>query len=398
MSAKTQKVFLVDGVRTVIGKPFKSLKKYKAVDLAAGVIEGLKSRVSFSSQSIDQVIVGNTLSSGLGQNFAREAVFLSGLPVTVPAYVVDNVCGASLEGLILGCDSILAQRNHAVLCIGAESITYSPFLVSKEKVDAVTSADCRETLREDGLYCRMSHKLMGELAEALAEKHNISRERQDAFALESHKKAKAAMEKGLFLHEIVPLSEETLEDLNDDCISKKISMERLEMLPPAFCEGGTLTAGNSSRICDGAAGVLLASETFVEEQGLYPRAEILQAVSVAGDPSDTYAFGVDAINLCLRKEGLKVSDIESFEICEAFASQILYTQDVLGIPSSKLNFFGGDIALGHPMGASGLRALVTLLNVLTQQQKTTGIACVSFGSGGAIAVLIKKSEEKKEEK
>ncbi len=344
-----------------------------------------------SSKKVDQIFLGNTLSAGLGQNFAREAVVLSKMPITVPACVIDNVCGSSLQALMWGCDTIEAGRNDSVFSLGAESITHVPFLIARDKREEGHQEDFIDSLNMDGLFCNMSGKLMGELAESLAQKFEVSRRSQDEFAFASHQKALEATEKGFFEKEITAIDQDNEKGRRlDDCIRKNISLQRLSELPSAFSEGGTVTAGNSSRICDGAAGVLLAGAEFIKENEIVPRARIIQSVSIANEPSQTYESGAVAIKQCLKLAGLSLKEIDLFEICEAFASQMIYTKERLKISSKKINLWGGDIALGHPMGASGLRALVTLMNMLEVKDKTTGLVCVSFGGGGSVAVIIER--------
>jgi acetyl-CoA C-acetyltransferase len=372
-----------------MGKAHKSLKPYKTVDLAAAVLKGVQAKSSGDASQIQQVIMGNALSAGVGQNLAREAVCLAGFPLELPAYVVNNVCGAGLQGLLIGYESVLSQRNQSMIIAAAESATHSPFLVDRTKRDHPDDDDFVDSLTHDGLLCQITHQLMGDLAENLARAHAISRADQDECAFQSHKKARQATEAGFFRHEMVgPASGQ--KGLKDDGIRRNINRDKLALLTGAFSQDGTVTAGNASKICDGAAAVWMADSQAIKDQGLQPKAKIVAAEGVAVDPADAYTSGEFAIQKCLKTAGLEIKDIDWFEICEAFAAQVLYTQRAMKIPLDKVNPWGGDIALGHPMGVSGLRALVTLMNALTVTEKRRGVVCVSFGGGGGIALIIER--------
>jgi len=389
VSKGQKKVFIIDGLRTIIGRKYKSLKEYSAAELAAYVLQSIVKRNKIKEKFIDQIIVGNSLSAGLGQNIARQAGALAGLPFDIPAYMVNNVCGAGLQALLLGMESILSGRNYLIAALGADSVTHAPFLVKKEEVGNESDEKYIDSLFYDGLFCQQTAMSMGMLAEQFAEKHSISREEQDLYALRSHKKASAALDEGALSKEIIFMEQKKRKDaFVDDSINKNITIEKLKQLPPAFLTGGTITAGNASSPCDGAVVILSASEEFVKEKRITPMARILEYTHIAIDPKETYESSAIAIKKCLKASGMLLKDIDVFEICEAFAAQMVFLQHNLRIPSSKLNIFGGDLALGHPMGASGLRAVVTLMNVLRSKGKEKGLICVSFGGGGAIAVIL----------
>ncbi len=391
MKKEKRDVYLVQGVRTLLGKPHKTLNRYQAGDLAAGVMRAVMEKSGWDPRDIQRVLLGNTLSAGLGQNFAREAVSRAGLPGDLPAAVINNVCGSGLEALIFGYEGILSGRQDAVLIAAAESVTHAPFLIPREKEEQLRREDVIDSVERDGLRCSLTGKLMGVLAEDLAQKHKISRKQQDEYAFESHRKASHATKEGFFIKEIIDMETAgALASMSDDCIRKRISLEAMAELPAAFREEGTVTAGNSSRICDGAAAVLLSAQRNKAEKERGLQARILACQSVTGDPATTYESGVKVIQACLKEARMTAEHIDLFEICEAFAAQAVYTFEKLQIPVAKRNIWGGDIALGHPMGVSGLRALVTLMNALRTKEKRRGMVCVSFGGGGSIAVMIER--------
>lgn len=383
-------VWIVAGLRTIIGNPYKSLKKYTAVELASQVINVLLHKSHIKNDAVDEVIIGNTVSAGIGQNLARQAALIAGLPPQTTAYTVNSVCGSSLQSVILGAQAIVAQSSRLVVAGGAESATHSPYIVKREDIiEKKEDAELLDSLFHDGLYCRLSGKSMGELIEALAKKHHITRQEQDTFSLRSHRLACQAQEKHKFDHEIVPmgaLSKGT--PPRDDRPRRNIKLESLQSLYPAFSEIGSVTAGNSSAPCDAAAVLLLASKEFVRQNKLKPRGKMIGYASAAVNPEDVFESATVAIQECLKVCQLKLDEIDLFEIGEAFASQVLIVQKQLHIPDEKLNIYGGDIAFGHPLGAAGARILVTLVNALHNEGKSKGLACISFGGGGAIAIII----------
>jgi len=385
-----QAVYIIDGIRTPIGNPFRSLNNFTADQLASITIEKLLQHNSINKESISEIIIGNAVSAGTGQNLARQASILAGVPDTVNAYTVNQVCGSGLQALLLGSQAI--QMGEAQLSVvgGSESATHCPGLVGN-----ITSVD-KDTkvipsLINDGLFCQITEKHMGELVEEMVGKYNISREEQDAFSLESHQKANQAQSKGILSKEIVPvkLSKGRVMD-SDDRPRKKMSINRLKNFPPAFKQQGSVTAGNSSVPCDGAAALLISSKNYMNKYKLKPKAKLLGSAVVNINPKDTFESAVLAVKECLKKTKMSMDKVDLFEIGESFAAQALWTKKQLDIPSRKMNIFGGDVAFGHPLGTAGMRILVTLLNALEVKNKRLGMACICFGGGGSIAVLVEK--------
>lgn len=382
-------IYILDALRTPVGSTFKSLKDFSAAQLGAAVIKELVRRAEIKGESVNEVILGNTVSAGTGQNLARQAAVLAGLPVSTPAFSVNNVCGSGLQSVILAAQAIRCQEAELVVAGGTESASQSPGIIRKEDEEKNKEEQPLDSVIHDGLRCQITNKHMGELAEFIAEKFKISREEQDQHALESHLKACHAQEQGKFLNEITRI---TIKDgqylAQDERPRKNINLERLASLPAAFKKDGTVTAGNSSIPSDGAAAVLLASEAMVKKYKSSPKARILGYASVATDPEMVFTASILSIQECLKKCRLSLKEVDLFEISEAFAVQAIVTQRELKIPSEQMNILGSDVAIGHPLGAAGARILVTLLHALHEQKKKIGLATVCLGGGGAVAVAI----------
>lgn len=383
-------VYLVDGLRTPIGVPFRSFKELTAQDLAVHSIKALVKRNKLNVKDINEVILGNVVSSGLGQNISRQVAVLAGVSENVSAFTVNNVCGAGMLSVILSVQSILSEATHLNIAGGVESATQAPFLVDRKKANKDTDIELVDSLLKDGLYCQLTEENMGSLIETMTFKKKISREDQDEYAFQSHTKACLAQSKKYFSNEIVPIRIDKKIIDKDDHPKKNIQRDLIARQPAAFRSGGSVTAGNSSIPCDGAAVVLVASERKVKNLKVKPAAKIVGYVSIAAKPSDTFSLAVLAIEKCLKTCGLKKENIDLFEISEAFAAQIILTIQQLDISKDKVNVFGGDIAFGHPLGAAGARILVTLMNALKIKKKKIGLACVSFGGGGAMAMVIER--------
>ncbi|MFA5088618.1 MAG: thiolase family protein [Candidatus Omnitrophota bacterium] len=374
--------YIVSCARTPIGKPFKGLKEFTAARLGAMVLKEVVRRSKIPEAKIDEVVLGNTVSAGTGQNLSRQAVLLADLPASLPAYTVNNVCGAGLQSVILAGQSIQAGNGSVILAGGAESATHCPSFETEKR-------QTKESLIYDGLICQLTGKHMGELAEDMAREFWVTREAQDKFSLRSHQKACQAQAEGKFQNEIVPVPLARGGFFSEDERPRKnISLESLSSLPPAFCPGGMLTAGNSCAPSDGASAFAVAAEDFCKKERLAPLARIVGSASIALPPKDLFVAGVDSIKESLAKSRLSLKEIDLFEISEAFAVQVLYTKDKMNIPEEKINIWGGDIALGHPLGAAGSRILVTLIYSLIDQKKSRGLACVCFGGGGSISLIV----------
>lgn len=383
-----QPVYILDGTRTVFGRRYGSLKRQTVADLASLVIQELLRRTKVPRQMVDEVILGSAVLAGAGQNPARQALWQAGLRHQTPGFTVNSVCGAGLQAAILGSQSIMLEQSHIVIAGGAESASQNPSMTFKP-VEKTSPEDLKDSLMTDGLTCSILQQKMGVIMEASVKKYSIARERQDAFTLESQQRGYQAYQKRLDTGEVVTIAATKTKTLDiDESIRKNISASALAALPPVFGESGTLTAGNSSAACDGAAGVILAGAEIVRKHQWKPMARIVGFVHIAVDPEQTFEAPVEAIKACLRKTGISLHSIDLFEISEAFAAEMIFLQDELKIPGEKLNIWGGDLAVGHPLGAAGARTLVTLVHALVDRKLKRGLCAVAYGGGGAIAMIL----------
>lgn len=356
-----KKVVLLDALRTPFGKYRGSLSALTSVDLGASVTRSLLEKNPSVTADVDQVIFGSVLQSGLGQNVARQISIKSGLDVTVPAFTVNEVCGSSLQALILGREKILSGDANVVIAGGSESMTNAT------------------TMQIDGLNDAFEEIPMGITVERLVDEFGLTREEIDAFALESQERAAAAN----FDTELAPLDELTsLETI------RETSMEKLASLKPVFIENGIITAGNASPVNDGAAALLLASEDYAADKKLPVLANVLATVEVGVEPARMALSPIKAIRQLLEKTNLTVADIDRFEINEAFAASSLLINRELGISADKVNVKGGAIALGHPLGATGARLVTTLAHQLADERLHYGITSLCIGGGLGLAVLL----------
>ncbi len=385
---------MFDGLRTPIGYPYRGLKEFSATQLACFAIKGICQRNKINKRWVDEVILGNVVAAGTGQNLARQAAIAAGLPATVTAFTVNNVCGAGLQAVILAAQSVALGKADLILAGGTESASQSPYFAKrseaenyKKKIRELNLMDC---LQYDGLFCQLTGQKMGELAQKLAHEFDISREDQDDYAFDSHRKACLAQKQGKFRKEILPLRNHEKTIALDEHPRKTLERAWLDKFPPVFWTGGTVTAGNSSPSCDGAAVVAVGSADFQKKHKRKPLARIVGYSSIAVMPENVFESTHTAIEACLKECRLQLRDIDFFEISEAFAAQVVLAERKTKIPRVKINAFGGDLALGHPLGTAGARILVTLLNVLRDRKKKRGLACVSFGGGGAIAMIIER--------
>ncbi len=389
MKTTLDPTYIIDGLRTAIGVPFKSLKNFTVAQMSACVFEELIQRNKIKKNLISEVMMGISVPAGTGQNFARKALELSGLPLTIPAYTVGYVCGSGLQAVIFAIQSLLTRNSKIVIAGGAESTSQSPYLIPREEEGPSKTKKSVDSMKFDGLWCSMTGKSMGDLCEDLAQQYRITRQQQDVYSYESHCKAYLAKINGKFKNEIVPIPiTKNRIFAFDDRTKRNTSLQALTQLSTAFRRDGTITAGSSSAPCDGACALVLAGKETVEKELLVPRARILGYTSIALSPERTFEAAIPAVEMCLDKCELSLSDIDLFEISESFAAQAILTKNRLKIPDEKLNIFGGDIALGHPLGAAGVRVLVTLLHALINQKKKKGLASVCLGGGGAIAIAI----------
>ncbi|PIT22981.1 acetyl-CoA acetyltransferase [Snodgrassella communis] len=390
------KTVIVSAARTAIGSFNGSLATVNAIDLGKTVIDEALKRAALDAGLVNEVIMGNVLQAGLGQNPARQAALGAGIPSTVPAFTINKVCGSGLKSVVLATQSILAGDNDVVVAGGMENMSQAPYLLGSKARWGLKmgNAELYDTMVNDGLTCATNHYHMGITAENIAEQYAISRQEQDELALRSQQLATQAINNGEFAEEIVPV---TISSRKGDIIFKQdeypkadTSLEGLAKLRPAFKKEGTVTAGNSSGINDGAAAIVLMSEAKAKELGLKPLAYIRSYASGGVDPSVMGLGPVPATRLALQKAALELSDIDLIEANEAFAAQFLGVGRELNFDMDKTNIHGGAIALGHPIGASGARILVTLLYSMLHRDKQLGLATLCIGGGQGTTVILER--------
>ncbi|MGN5958015.1 acetyl-CoA C-acetyltransferase [Staphylococcus aureus] len=389
------RVVLAAAYRTPIGVFGGAFKDVPAYDLGATLIEHIIKETGLNPSEIDEVIIGKVLQAGQGQNPARIAAMKGGLPETVPAFTVNKVCGSGLKSIQLAYQSIVTGENDIVLAGGMENMSQSPMLVNNSRFGfKMGHQSMVDSMVYDGLTDVFNQYHMGITAENLVEQYGISREEQDTFAVNSQQKAVRAQQNGEFDSEIVPVSipqrkGEPIVVTKDEGVRENVSVEKLSRLRPAFKKDGTVTAGNASGINDGAAMMLVMSEDKAKELNIEPLA-VLDGFGTHGvDPSIMGIAPVGAVEKALKRSKKELSDIDVFELNEAFAAQSLAVDRELKLPPEKVNVKGGAIALGHPIGASGARVLVTLLHQLNDEVET-GLTSLCIGGGQAIAAVVSK--------
>lgn len=389
-------IVIVSAVRTAIGSFNGALAPVSAVDLGSIVLREAMARAGISGDNVDEVILGNVLQAGLGQNPARQALLKSGIPDTVSAYTVNKVCGSGLKSVALAAQAILAGDAQTIIAGGMENMSQAPYLMDSKARWGYRLGDGQlfDVILKDGLMCATHDYHMGITAENVAKEYGISREAQDALALASQQKAVAAISSGAFAQEIVPVTVKNRKgDITvdtDEFPKAGTTAEGLAKLRPAFSKDGTVTAGNASGINDGAAALVVMSESRARQLGLTPLARIRGYASGGVAPALMGMGPVPATLNVLKKTGLALSDIDLIEANEAFAAQFLAVGKTLGFDTEKVNVYGGAIALGHPIGASGARILVTLLHALQARNKTLGLATLCIGGGQGTAMIIER--------
>ncbi|MFZ8805052.1 MAG: thiolase family protein [Candidatus Calescibacterium sp.] len=388
-------VYIVDAVRTPMGRFQGSLAKFKASELGAKVISALLKRNNLRGDEVEEVIMGNVLQAGVGQGPARQAAILGGVSPSVPAETINKVCGSALRAVIHGAEEILLSRANVIIAGGMESMSNAPFLIPAETRRGwkFGNISVQDHMIYDGLWCAFENRHMGELAEYTAEKAGISREEQDKFAYESHMKAVRASIEGFFRNEIVPIELGDGQILDrDETPRQDTSLEKLAKLKPAFKKDGTVTAGNASSLNDGASAVLLMSDREVEKRGIKPLAKVVDWAVAAVPPKEIFFAPIFSTKKLLERLGIKISDIDLIEINEAFASQTLADGKELGFDWSCVNINGGAIALGHPIGASGARILTTLVWNMKRLNAKRGLATICIGGGMGISFLVELAQ------
>ncbi|MGB2908050.1 MAG: acetyl-CoA C-acetyltransferase [Candidatus Aminicenantaceae bacterium] len=389
-----REVFIAGAARTPIGAFLGTLKSFTAPDLGGFAIKAALQRAGVSGEDVDEVIMGNVVSAGIGQAPAKQALVKGGIPYTVNSFAVNKVCGSALKAVDLAAQGIWLEEREIVVAGGMESMSQAPRLMWGSR-DGIKMGDVtlKDAMIHDGLWCAFDHQHMGITGEVIAEKFGASREEQDAYAVNSHKKARHAIEKGYFKEEIVPV--EVPQRKGDPILFEAdegprgdASVEKLARLRPVFKKDGTVTAGNASSINDGGAAVVVASADAVKEKGLTPMARILGSASHALEPEMVMYAPKGAIEKLLGKVGWDIVDVDLFEINEAFSSQLVVLLRELKLDREKVNVHGGAVALGHPIGATGARLLITLIYALKHRSLSKGIAALCLGGGDAIAMAV----------
>jgi acetyl-CoA C-acetyltransferase len=387
---------IISATRTAIGKFQGSLKTFTAPQLGSIAVRAAIERAGIDPSQIDEVIMGCVLQAGLGQNPARQAALHAGIPDKVAALTINKVCGSGLKSVMLAAQSIALGDNEIIVAGGMESMSNAPYILPKAR-DGYRMGDGEviDTMIHDGLWCAFDHWHMGETGEVVAEKYNIERRQQDEYAFNSQRKAVAAIKAGKFTDEITPISipqrkgDPVIFD-TDEGPREDSSIESLAKLRPAFRQGGTVTAGNASTINDGAAACVVTSLEAADNLGRAPLARIVAQATAGVEPKLVMMAPVDAVKKVASKAGWHLRDVDLFELNEAFSSQSVALIQQLEIDPDKVNVNGGAVALGHPIGASGARVLVTLLYEMIRREARRGIASLCLGGGNAVALAVER--------
>jgi acetyl-CoA C-acetyltransferase len=386
-------VVLLSAARTPIGKFLGELSEVPAVRLGAHAAMEALQRAGVSADQVDEVIMGNVVQAGVGQNPARQAALFAGFPDSIAAFTVNKVCGSGLKAVMLAAQAIKAGDAQIILAGGMESMSRAPHLLLNSRT-GVKFGDGKlvDSLNHDGLWCPFENWPMGEAAEHIAIQCAVSRSDQDRFSVQSHKRAAAAWASGAFAAEVAPITVGTGPKAKtvakDEGIRPETSIEALAKLRPAFKPDGTVTAGNASQMSDGAAALVVASGEAAAKMGARPLARIIAYATSGVAPKDIFIAPVSAVRMVLEKAHLALKDIDLFELNEAFAAQMLACGNSLGLDERRVNVNGGAIALGHPIGASGARVLVTLVHALQQRGLKRGLASLCLGGGNAVAMIV----------
>jgi len=388
-----QDVYILSAVRTPIGKFGGSLASLSAADMGVAAAKAAMDRAGVQPQQVEETIFGNARQAGGGPNPARQVSIRSGVPQEVPAYTVNKACASGMKSIALAYQEIASGNLDCVLAGGTESMSRLPYYLDGARWGyRLGNQELVDGMYRDGFFCPLAKMVMGETAEVLAEQYKITREEQDQFALCSQTRAERALTAERFEAELVPITLESKRGAQvfnrDEHPFAGASLEKMAKLPPVFSETGTITAGNSSGITDGAAAVILSSEYFIKKNSLKPLARILAVASAGVDPRIMGIGPVPALRKMEQKHNLKLADFDLIELNEAFAAQVLACDRELHLDRDKLNVNGGAIALGHPIGCTGTRIAVTLLHEMLKRKARRGVAtlCVSGGMGMALAL------------
>lgn len=387
-----KEVYIVSAVRTPMGSFLGSLSTVPATTLGATAIKGALEKGNIKPELVDEVFMGNVLQANLGQAPARQAAMNAGLSENVPCTTVNKVCASGMKSIALAAQTILAGDNHIVVAGGMENMSMVPHYVNARTGTKLGTIKMEDGMVKDGLTDVYNQVHMGNCADKCATEHNFSREDQDKFAVESYEKAAAAWKAGKFNDEIVPVSIPQRKGdpivMTEDEEYKNIKFDKVPTLRPAFSKEGTVTAANASTLNDGASALILASKEAIEQHGLTPIAKVVSYADAAQSPEWFTTAPAKALPIALGKAGLTNNDIDFWELNEAFSVVGLANIKLLGIDASKVDVNGGAVALGHPLGSSGSRIIVTLINVLKQNGGKYGAAGICNGGGGASAMVI----------
>jgi len=390
MSNKSKEVVIVSGIRTPIGNYKGSLKNIKSHELGSMAIKEVLKRSKFRNNEIDEVIMGQVLTAGAGQNPARQAAIKAGIPISKSAYIINQVCGSGLRAVISGYQSIKLGEATSVISGGQENMSIAPHSIFYRDEKKISEDKLLDTMLNDGLMDAFNNYHMGVTAENIAKKFNISRKEQDEFALNSQKKTEIAISNNKFNEELIKIDHNKNTLYVDEYPRIGLKISDLQKLKSVFKDGGTVTPGNSSGINDGAAALLLTSSDQAEKKSIKPMAKIISWASVGVDPSLMGLGPIDAVREATKKAKWSLDEIDLFEINEAFAAQSIAVIRELGIDQKKVNVNGGAIALGHPIGASGARILITLIHEMKRQKKDKGCATLCIGGGMGIALCVER--------
>ena len=386
-------VVIVSAVRTPIGSFGGKLSKISATKLGSYAIKGAIDKISLDNKLIDEVYMGNVMQANLGQAPARQAAIFAGLPQNIPCTTINKVCSSGMKSIMLAAQSIKCGDNEIVIAGGMENMSQVPHYFSKGRSgQKLGDMKLIDGLVMDGLTDVYNKVHMGVCAEKCAKDYNISREEQDDFAIESYKKSEIAWDNGKFSNEIVPVEfqnrKKEIENITDDEEYKNINIEKVSQLRPVFDKEGTVTAANASTLNDGASALVLMSMEKAKKLNIKPIAKVVSYSDAAHEPENFTTAPAKAIENLLKKNNLSVNDIDCFELNEAFSVVGLANIKILNLDKNKVNINGGAVSLGHPLGNSGSRIIVTLINVLNQNKSKIGVAGICNGGGGASAMLI----------
>lgn len=390
-----KEVFIVSAVRTPIGSFNGALSAIPATQLGALVMKAALEKAGVPATAVNEVYMGNVISANLGQAPANQASIYAGIPTNVPCTTVNKVCASGMKAIMLGAQSILSGDNDVVVAGGMESMSNVPYYLDKARNGyRLGNGAIADGIIRDGLWDPYKDFHMGNAAELCAAEYKISREEQDAYAIQSYKRAAAATEKGYYKEEIIPVEVAGKQPVTvtEDEDYKKVNFDKIPSLKPTFQKDGTITAANASNLNDGAAAVLLVSGEKLKELGLKPLAKIISFADASQAPEWFTTTPVKAINKALEKAKLTVADMDFAEINEAFSCVPIANERDLGLSPDKVNVWGGAVSMGHPIGCSGARIVVTLSSILRQNKARYGVAGICNGGGGASAIIIERAE------